>query len=224
MKVIKINLYSFDELSEDAQQRVIESERSSIVESGCDLLNDDYSGSLKAFCELFGIRYQTHNNYSSWFVTWNFKHQQFPDMSCDDKEVTGKYVLRFLNRHYFGMLSRKTIYGKFKCDENGKLIEHKKFVSRCEWVDDGCPLSGLYCDYDILEPIRKYLKKPDGSTLGELIDECFGNFVSSWDEEYQNLNTDEYARTELMEGSAYEDTLYFEDGTKYTGPASESAA
>lgn len=224
MKEIKINLYSFDELSEGAQKNVIEHERSSIVEFGCELLNDDYSGTLKAFCELFGISHQTHSHYWSWFVTWDFKYQQFPDMACDDKDVADKYVLRFLNRHYYDMLHRKTIYGKHKYDENGKFIGCKKFTSRCEWVDDGCPLTGLYCDYDILEPIRKYLKKPDSSTLGELIDDCFSNFVKSWNEEYEYLHTDEYARQELTESGNYDDALYYADGTKYTGPVSESAA
>ena len=140
----------------------------------------------------------------------------------DASEVTGKYLLRFLNSIYYDVRSGKY----FSCGqrwENGKYHYSAKH-SKILWEEFNCPLTGICYDNDILKPIWDWHKKPNWNlSLRDLVDECLESFFSSWEEENLYCGSDEYCIQELTESSVYEDVLYFEDGRKFDGIYEDAA-
>lgn len=201
MKKVEVNLFSFEELSESAQLTVIERERYTIQEDTMDCFGYDYRATLEKFSEIFGI------TFLDWRVSdcghsfsFKFKNPIY-DWNWDclyANEVSGKLLLRYLNGVYI-----KKAYSK-----------KNKYVQPFDPSAD-CPLTGCCYDYDILQPIVDWYKKPDYDiSLYSLIEKCLENFFQAWEDEYEYCASDEFCRQELTECSRYENTLYYSDGTK----------
>ena len=214
MKEVKCKLYKFEELSEESQKAVMDRERDKIQQWGIDAWDSEHRDTLNKFAEIVGIKIRNWE-VSSWRHTYLF---YFPSdvYERDANDVTGKYLLRFLNSIYYDIRSRKY----FSCGqrlENGK-VHYSHRHSKILWEEGNCPLTGVCYDYDILNPIYKWHKNPDWEkSLYDLVDDCLEEFFAAWENECEYCGSDEYVIQELTESSAYEDTLYFEDGTVFNG-------
>lgn len=193
MRQVTVDLYSFDELSEDAKKNVIETRRYDIYERLCDSTDDWYSNSVKAFCDEFGIRIKRDNvGYPGTFVDYEFEDGEiYPNIYAE--EVTGRLLWRYLMKHYDDMVKPKTYYGVYK----------------------GFSLTGTYSDWDLLKPIVEWLHHPDKDTsLSELLQECLDAEYSAWEDERDKNYEDESIENELSE---IDDTEYCEDGSVFHG-------
>ena len=220
MKEVKIRLYKFEELSSESKAKVIERERSKIQQWCIDAWDSEHRATIKKFEEIFNVKVR------DWSVS-DYSHDYRFVFSndfygMDASEVTGKYLLRFLNSIYYDVRSGKY----FSCGqrwENGKYHYSAKH-SKILWEEFNCPLTGICYDNDILKPIWDWHKKPNWNlSLRDLVDECLESFFSSWEEENLYCGSDEYCIQELTESSVYEDVLYFEDGRKFDGIYEDAA-
>lgn len=221
MKEVRIKLYHFDELSEDAKKVVRDRERERIQQWGIDAWDSEHKETLKKFCEIFNVKVYDWE-VSDYNHDYRFKFtQDFYDISAD--KVTGRYLLRFLNSIYYDIRSRKYFSCGQHYDENGKFhYSHRH--SRIMWEEYNCPLTGVCYDNDILDPIWKWHKKPNfGISLYELVDDCLESFFSTWQNECEYCGSDEYVEQELIESGVYEDTLWYSDGTEFNGIYEDAA-
>ena len=114
------------------------------------------------------------------------------------------------------MEKKKTYWGKFKYDENGKCIGSKKRISRIMYSKDYCySLTGYCGDYCLLKPILDYIKewpKHPETTWEDLLKECYDGFFEEWHNDYRHSASDEFVEEHLAGNS---DDIYLEDGTLF---------
>ncbi len=217
MKNYKVQLFHFEELNDDAKHYVCNKERESEYNFGtlgmeCDA--EERRATIKAFCELFNISYDIDYDHQYRFVSWHFNDVDMNGYEWCDEDISGKYLLRYLNRYYFDILSRKWYHVNCK-DENAKP-SYKERYSEIQWISGNCPFTGMCYDCDILDPILKWFKNPDWNiTLHDLFDDCFSAFMQSWEEEDDYRMSDENLCDAIS--ANWEDKLFFEDGREFNG-------
>lgn len=102
MKTITLQLYTFDELSEEVQKEIIERERWNIMDQCMEAYGSDYVTSLRTFEKL------TNTQSCSWSVNYsgynfNFKYNNNPIFECPidcsndiyAEELCGKLLFRY---------------------------------------------------------------------------------------------------------------------------------
>jgi hypothetical protein len=220
MKEVKCKLYKFEELSEESQKKVMNRERNNIQSWGIDAWDSEHRNTLEKFANIVGIKIRDwevsdyNHNYSFCFLSDVYER--------DADDVKGKYLLRFLNSIYFDIRSQKSYFTGERWENGNYHYSHRK--SNILWQENDCPLTGVCYDCDILYPIYEWHKNPDwNKSLYDLVDECLEEFFSAWEKENEYCGSDEYVKQELTESSAYEDVLYFEDGTVFDGIYEEVA-
>lgn len=212
MKQVKIKLYHFDELSDDAKHEVCERERNESY--GFPYLSMETDASermetLKKFGEVFGIKWDVDYDHQYRFINWRFE-----DYNIDDENICGKYLWRFLNKFYYEIHTRKYFSTPF--DYSSGKPTYKYRYSKIMYVERNCPFTGMCYDEDILDEIWKWLKNPDWKiSLHDLIDNCFYAYLKSWEQEDDYRTSDE-GISEMIEAN-WEDKLFFEDGREFDG-------
>lgn len=106
MKTITLQLYTFDELSDEVQKEIIERERWNIMEQCMEGYGSDYVTSLRAFEKLTNTQsYSWSVNYSGY--DFNFKCSYNPifecPVNCDNdiyaEDLCGKLLFRYINNN-----------------------------------------------------------------------------------------------------------------------------
>lgn len=225
MKEVKIKLFTFDELSKDAQHNVCERDRLETYGWGYICQEQDANerhATLDKFCEVFGIKYDICYDHQCRFISWHFKDSE---LEANSEELCGKYLWRFLNKYYYDIRNRK-YYGKLipheKDSEHPAGVEHVYRHSRIIWVESECPFTGMCYDCDILDKIFEWYKKPDWNlSLHDLFDDCFDHYLKLWSDEDDYRITDESIGD--MISANWSDKLYYEDGTEFNGIYEDAA-
>ena len=207
MKTIEIQIYKFDELSEDAKQRAIEKFRN--TEDFSYLYEEAYE-TVKKFHSIF----QTSEGRDSWLdVRVNYDD--------DILNLTGQRLATYLWNNYKNDIYEGKYYGKLVyTDKWGEKLpiskEHpigarhvkrysKVFLSNC------CVLTGVCYDDSILRPIYDFIEKPNQYNIEDLINFCFDELKNDIESEIDSRNEDEYI-IETIEVNEYDFT---EDGELY---------
>lgn len=68
-----IELYTFDELDEQAQQAAIEKYRYDVAEVECEMVNEDFIATSEAITEQMGLK--TKNDYTFFDFNWNISNE-----------------------------------------------------------------------------------------------------------------------------------------------------
>jgi hypothetical protein len=217
MRTITKEVYTFDELNDEAKQRAIDSERERIAADAIEWTSEDYRGSLDAFEKYFDVDVRLGDDHGNTFATadWYgrrgytrtayevYENGEWRDI--DLRDISGKLLQRYL-RHALADLQHRKIYTKW----NGE--EHKERKSRIMYYTEDCSLSGLYSDYELLKPFRDYMAHPDDTTTYEdLVDAALNGFTSEWNRDCEYHYGDEYVSTELSE----RECEFLADGTPY---------
>lgn len=206
MKTKTINVYSFDELNEDAKEKAIDTYRNKGYDN--QYYYDEITASVKAVIELFNLK--TGRTYS--------------DIRCshiDDTilELTGVRLYKYLINNYYSDLFKpkyiKTIGRELRCKQfickvskNYKGEPYTQIFSKNRISQDNCPLTGVCYDNDVLRPVYDFLKRPTKSTFEELIREIESAITKCYDDSDEWLNSDEFIKDEI-EANEYE---FDEDG------------
>jgi hypothetical protein len=235
MKTIYLSLYKFDELSKEAQQKVIEEKCWDIMNQRMDIYGQDYKKSMEAFenltdteiynwevgYEKYDFRFKFKYNDSIYCHPADYKKNIYPENLC------GKLLFRYINNNIMLYI----IKGKY-FSTSGKYVDGKyKYKHKYSRVmfdyGDNCPLTGTCYDLYILKPMIDYYNAwctyPEDFSLEDLIRQCYDNFFDSWHEEYRYWANNEDAIREELHHNQYEDRLYYENGDVYVGPLNEIA-
>lgn len=140
MKTIETKLYSFKELSEAAQERIIKRKADNIANEPDDFTLSECMDSLKAIAEACNLKLRD----------WNigpYNRNNFCRVDCDDEG--NKAIARFAR-----------VLMRHKYPRPGKFKEYK--------LPGICGFTGVCFDDDICEEIWKGLL--DGDTLGKCFD------------------------------------------------------
>lgn len=212
-RTIRIKLYKFNELNEKAQEKAIEHYR---VNYSPDDVTRDYEemhDSVKAFHDIFGTR----EGGRSWL-----------DVYCDHisdnvMELKGLRLRTYIINNFWHHLYKGKYYSLWsKTDVTYKHHPEgypvlKQRHSRVLFVNDGCPLTGICWDNDILQPLFdfiEYKKTPDYYSYMDfetLMNDCIDAARKSIESQEEALYSDEYIREQLQE----QDTEYTKYGKPY---------
>lgn len=189
MKTITLQLYTFDELSDEVQKEIIERERWNIMEQCMEGYGSDYVTSLRAFEKLTNTQsYSWSVNYSGY--DFNFKCSYNPifecPVNCDNdiyaEDLCGKLLFRYINNNIMPYITHGQYYSTSgECIDGKHTYKHRR--SRVIKSLEDCPLTGMCYDYYLLEPIIKYYKTwcsyPDNFSLTDLIEQCYDSFSNA---------------------------------------------
>ena len=213
MKTITLELFKFNELSEEAKQVAIDDYRSSGKHCG-DV--GEVIDSAKAAIELFNL--ETGRRYSD--VTTCHIDEDILEL----KGVRAyKYILnnygyklfkpKFIksikgHKFYTQVICKRYDFSKFK---NGKPTL-STFIYSKNQKTDSCVLTGVCYDNDILRPVYDFLSKPCQYTTIQDIFEQLGEAIAKTFQDFEEwTNSDEYI-SEFFEGNDYDFTI---DGNRY---------
>lgn len=204
MRTYTLKTFYFSELSQKAQQRAYENDRDSV---NADFYNDDFRTTLEAFEEIFNIsvyRWEVSSNH------YNFDFHQ-KDGDHADEINNPLRLATFVWNNFAARIKKGKYYSTNVRLENGRYINKHRY-SKIFFEMDNCPLTGCFCDSDILTPVidcLTYSKFYD--TFDDLMTDCLNRFFKTWSDCL------EYSESfDFYEGEAEaNDWEYFEDGTKF---------
>lgn len=160
MRTIRTKVYEFNELSENAQQKAIDNYRNRNNSYNVQYLYDEITDSAKAVAELFNLKFG----------------RECTDIRTghiDDNilALSGVRLYKYIVNNYYNNLFTpkyiKTIDRELKCKQfickvyDGVKGRFTQLFSKLTMVNDGCPLTGVCYDNDILEPVYEFLKNPN---------------------------------------------------------------
>lgn len=214
MRTAEIKIFRITELSESAQEHAHFKYLSNHFS-----YNEEISDTLKAFAKIFPIKIKNWSYDSqSANVSWEFEHF----VSEDVQELSGIRLSAFLWNNYGKDLFKLKYKGALKKNYpvKHKRIEHTDhkngnhsihYYSAISFSTD-CVLTGMCFDYDILEPIYKFLKKPDsGVDFEYLMQDCISSWEVAAKNEAENETSLEYFK-DIAEANDYEFT---ENGERF---------
>lgn len=208
MKTIEIEIYSFEELSETAQQRAIQDYLSN--ERDYFWANEN-TKSIEAFFDLFPIRLKN----SRWDdIRWEFTESE------NIENLSGIRLLKYLLNNY----GYKLFKPKYIKSLSGERIKHNRlkrnsysngnvsnFYYSAIQKDTCCVFTGYCADDAILQPVYDFIKKPDNTSFIELMENCITAFEKYLQREEEYFNSEEFAIEEII-ANEYE---FEESGKRY---------
>jgi hypothetical protein len=208
MQTITLELFKFNELSEDAKQTAIDNYRYSGNHCGD---AGEIIDSAKAASELFNLK----------------TGRQYSDVSTchiddDILELKGVRAYKYLLNNYGGELFKRAyikhydthkIIPQFYCERKTYKNGNKStFVYSKYKTTDSCVLTGFCYDDDILQPVYDFLAKPCKNTTIQDIFEELGEAIAKAFADYEDwVTSDEYI-SEVLECNNYDFTI---DGKRY---------
>lgn len=201
MQTKTINIYTINELSEEAKEKAYYNWLQDFYYSW-DKENTD---TLNAFARIFPVeinRYEYDD--SSSYIDF--------DMTCDDNiaDLSGVRLLKYIYNNYYHDIFKGKFFSKSKWVDGKFTYKHRysKVIK-----DNSCTLTGYCMDLEILNPIYKFLQKPkDNITFADLMENCLDCWVNACQHDYKYCSSLEGFIDEVG-GGDYE---YLEDGEVWT--------
>jgi len=209
MKTVCINTYKFNELSDKAKNKAINSFRDRQYDY--QHYYDEITSSVKALVELFNLK--TGRQYS------DLKTSHIDD---NITELKGLRLYKYLMSNYYNDLFTpkylKSIDRELKCrqfickvNKDYKGEKYTMLYSRL-FRSDCCVLTGVCYDNDILQPVYDFLKKPDKhTTFEDLIQDIAHAISKAYASTEEWISSDDFIRDEI-EANDYDFT---EEGKLY---------
>jgi len=205
-----INVYRFDELSEEMQRQVWEN---SNINFSNDHL-DEYLATLHAFEKVFDIRVYDWRVGDCVYSPY-FKYVR-GDIASDAPAGDPLRVARYVWNNFADDITKGKYYstrGKWIDGKYTYKHRHSKIILDME----ACPLTGWGYDCDILDPVIDCLHyKRMFSSYDELIRECLQAFFRAWDAEIEYCNSFEYFQEWALDN---DENWYTENGERVKGAA-----
>jgi hypothetical protein len=212
MRTVRTKVYKFGELSAKAKQRAIEDWRN---EETYDWIYEEAWESLKKFSEVFDIKMRDYD--------FSEPYRSHYSYELDDKiiELSGQRLATYIWNNYRGQIYKGKYYGKlvytFKdgspipvSKEHPAGCRHVLRYSKCT-IEEGCPFTGVCYDQDLLDPIYKFLRKPDKRDFKELLEDCLSSLNKSVQGEIEG-NSEDDAISDTIISNEYEFTA---DGRRF---------
>lgn len=193
-----INIYKFHELPAESQAKAIErwrdrNNQEEFFWSGEAL--ESIKKGLDAFsCDLRNYSIDWSNPNGSYFAIRGPENAE---------ELTGNRLRTWLiNNADTGTLTTAKHYGKYFFPEGSKKGRYPRY-SKISRTEPCCPFTGVCYDESFLDPIRKFIQKPDSSSLADLMEYACIAVNRDIESEIEYQNTDA-AIIETLEANDYE--------------------
>jgi hypothetical protein len=190
MKTIKIKVYQFDELSDEAKEFAHKKHNDSTIEF---FWTDDWIASLKKGIAHFGFKLANYNidTLSAARSDLTIKSQY----NQEEEELSGDRLWTYL--HNAQLLTYICQYDRI----------------RKNLLDGNCPFTGYCGDEDFLDPVREFIEKPTSSTtFKDLIEACAEKLLQGLQNDCEYQQSLEFFKEECESN----DTYFTEDGTVFT--------
>lgn len=183
MRTIRTKVYQFDELDDKAKERAIEDYRGDGPDTSH--IYDEAHESVKEFHKLFG----TKDGRRSWLDIY------FDHMDDNILELSGVRLRTYIINNYYSTFFEPKSYGEYKKRDNGKWRYDR--YSKCQFKETCCPFTGVCYDESLLDPLRKFIKKPTGDSFKDLLEECISTLKQDLENEEEAMNEDDYISEEI---------------------------
>jgi hypothetical protein len=219
MKELTIKVYSFDELPKEAQDKIIERERWNVMDNAMEFSRMEFDDTLKEFERITDSRV---TGYDVGYCGYNFGRVCSDKLAFEEfdlEDLSGKLLFRYISNEIMPYLIRGKYYSTCgEYDKNGKCTYKSRRSKVLMESFDGCPLTGVFYDIDVLEPLFDYYHnwaRPEyrSLTFRDVMEKCYDGLFNTLYKEYEYQASDESVREELSARENY----YYEDGTKCEG-------
>lgn len=181
-----INVYTFDELSEEAKAKAIKNAREEGKHEDMDCVTHDAVSIIKHAAQEFNIEiydWSIGADVQRSFVKIN------TGTALENEEINGLRLRTWLINHHYNLFYEKKHYGEYEKRANGKYSYDR--YSEIQFIENDCPFSGTTYDMDFLDCFRAFLKKPTDQTLAELFKEGVHNLCVSLEKEEEYRLSDD---------------------------------
>ena len=190
MRTIKIKVFTFDELNEEAKENA----RNWWRNFG---LDDVWFEERKA--------------------SYYDAKKLYDELECIEGEIFGSRLYAWIENNLSHNWTEQCVFSKHKDGSfrsnwwSHKYDCVKSRTSRIKRVNnlEGCPLTGVCYDYNFIKPIIEFMKSPSSSVSN--LDLSIPSYESVAEEDFEWMNSDEYI-DDAIEANEYEFT---EDGNKF---------
>ena len=187
-------IYKFDELSDEAKEKVIAEARDSDME----INRDDLVDCMKSAMNEMGIAIKDYS------IGIDGSGYIKLDVENDDLEGARAYAY-IMNNFFEGVDKKKLVYKEW----GKRRISH---LDRKDWMDN-CPFSGWCYDFAVKEAWDSWcndLRQGKSPSVRDFLDNLEWAYLKELSDEYYGFN--EYDARDLAESNGYE---FLEDGTIY---------
>jgi hypothetical protein len=205
MRKTEFNVYTFDELNDDAKMNAIEKMRDTCSAHYEDDIADYYCSTIKKFGEMLGIEIDVRSHYSSVYFHADWRGRYFfEDLGAE--YLSGKLLQRYIRNEVFGYLvSHKKYYSK-----DYKKYRISSIMINKDYLESG--LTGYFSDNAVIQPFVDYMKHPDnGTTLADIVERSLSALLEEYETDKEYGRSDESVKEELSVNN-YE---FYENGTWY---------
>lgn len=206
MREVSVKLYTFDELPEDIQKRIWEGDQNRYNSYDCYFW--EFRKTLDTFAELFGV-----------VVKWEIDSTRFHfDFTISDYRIaenleTIRDPLRLASWVYnnHGHHIRRGKYysvGRWMGDKYTYKERHSKAI----FVYNDCPLTGVFCDQNILNAFIDCITyRRTFETYDDLMTTALNEFFESWRQDLEYAESLEFYRDQ----AAANEWEYTADGRRW---------
>ena len=205
MKTIEVKIYSFDELTETAQQNAINHFRQ-IQDFSFEF--EEIISSVKKLIEVLNLKGgDTYANLKYWHIEDEILQLSGVRLY---KYILNNYGYALFKPKYLKRIDKAVNYKQFICkqhkDHKGNI--YTQLYSKYKITDSGV-LTGFCYDDDILKPVYEFLKNPCKYTTFEHLIQDIENAISKTFQDAEEwLNSDEYI-INMIQANGYEFTEEF---------------
>ena len=175
MRTETIEIYKFNELSEEAKEKAHQNFLNSEREY---FWIDENLESLKKGLEYFDF------NLSDWSINYHCATNAYLKIESNhydnQEELSGIRLWKFLQDYIHGYRTNSLKYPH----KNGLL-------------EGNCPFTGYCADENFLDPIRKFIEKPTDKTFQELMEECAYEVMNVIELDYDYQNSIEFFSNQI---------------------------
>ena len=204
MKTIEVKLYSYNELSDAAKERVREKYSE----------NNDFS-------YIYDYAYESVKKFNDIFGT-NEGRREWTDVRTDGiddciLDLSGERLQRYIWNNYRSELwkgryhtvhsDKKIIHKRVKSELCGSGVYNNGYYSAVFVDDNCCVLTGVCYDDDLLGPIYKFMDARNPSDrFQNLLEECFSALKASIESEIEYRESEQGIEEELdMDEEIYDE-------------------
>ena len=214
MREINYKVYTFNELSAEAQEKAVDAMTSEVGALLAECTSDDFQGSLEKLEEAFGIRADKYNvGYPGTYCHWVWTDSRWSELDEDPK-----FLIRFVNEMRDYLLKGKYYSTPFReCPKSpehpaGLTYKFKYGKTVFNKTPFCCCLTGVYSDWAVDDAMNKcYEAVRAGHTIKEFIQNMLYDFFDYWEKEIDAGYEEESVREEL-DANGHE---FHEDGRPY---------
>lgn len=187
-------IYTFDELSGEAKEKVIAEARDSEMEINC----DEFVDCMKSATNEMGVAIEDYSI--------GIDGSGYIKLDAENDNLEGARAYAYIMNNFFeGIDKKKLVYKEWE----KRRISH---LDRKDWMDN-CPFSGMCYDYAVKEAWENWcndLREGKSPSVRDFLDELEWAYLKELSDEYYGF--DEECARDLAEANGYE---YLEDGTLY---------